>query len=172
MHRFFIATVLGLAGLAALASAVALGGDGPLPAELQDVRAAVARYHSVKQATSDGYVQASPCASSPAGTMGYHYVNGALMADPVIDPLQPEALLYVPDGNGDLKLVAVEYVKLDDDGSLLTDNDRPFFFGQAFDGPMPGHNPGMPVHYDLHVWVAERNPAGVYAQWNPALRCR
>jgi hypothetical protein len=32
-------------------------------------------------------------------------------------------------------------------------------------------NPGMPVHYDLHVWVAEQNPSGVYAQWSPALRC-
>jgi hypothetical protein len=29
----------------------------------------------------------------------------------------------------------------------------------------------MAVHYDLHVWVAERNPNGVIAQWNPALKC-
>jgi hypothetical protein len=171
MHRFFIATVLGLAGLAAILSAVALAGDGSLPAELQDVRAAVARYHSVDQASRDGYVQASPCESSAAGTMGQHWANFALMADGVIDPLRPEVLLYLPDENGNLKLVAVEYFKRDADGSLLTDGDRPFFFGQPFDGPMPGHNPAMPVHYDLHVWVAEENPNGVYAQWNPTLRC-
>jgi hypothetical protein len=171
VHRFFIATVLGLVGVVAIASAVALAGDGPLPAELQDVRAAVARYHSVDQASRDGYVQASPCESSAAGTMGQHWANFALMADGVIDPLRPEVLLYLPDANGNRKLVAVEYWKRDADGSLLTDNDRPFFFGQPFDGPMPGHNPAMPVHYDLHVWVAERNPNGVYAQWNPALGC-
>jgi len=171
MNRFIITSILILAGLTAVATAIATAGDGPLPAELQDVRAAVARYHSVEQATRDGYVQASPCESSPAGAMGQHWVNFALMADPAIDPLRPEVLLYLPDSNGNLKLVAVEYLKFDADGSLLTDDDRPFFFGQPFDGPMPGHNPGMPVHYDLHVWVAEHNPNGVYAQWNPALRC-
>ena len=171
MYRYFITSILMLAGLTAVATAIATAGDGALPAELQDVRAASARYHSVEQATRDGYVQASPCESSPAGAMGQHWVNFALMADPAIDPLRPEVLLYLPDANGNLKLVAVEYLKFDADGSLLTDDDRPFFFGQPFDGPMPGHNPGMPVHYDLHVWVAEHNPNGVYAQWNPALRC-
>lgn len=171
MYRFFITSILMLAGLTAVATAIATAGDGPLPADLQDIRAAVAQYHSVEQATRDGYVQVSPCESSAAGTMGQHWVNFALMANPAIDPLRPEALLYLPDSRGNLKLVAVEYVKFDADGSLLTDDDRPFFFGQPFDGPMPGHNPGMPVHYDLHVWVAEENPNGVYAQWNPALSC-
>jgi hypothetical protein len=36
---------------------------------------------------------------------------------------------------------------------------------------MAGHAPGMPIHYDLHVWVVERNPAGVFAQWNPSVQC-
>ena len=171
MYRFLIASVFGLAGLAAIASAVALAGDGPLSAELQDVRAAVARYHSVDQASGDGYVQASPCESSAAGAMGQHWANFALMADGVIDPLRPEVLLYLPDENGDMKLVGVEYLKFDADQSMLTDDDRPYLFGQPFNGPMPGHNSRMPVHYDLHVWVAEQNPNGVYAQWNPALAC-
>ena len=171
MYRFLIAGVVTFAALAAVATAVALGGDGPLPTELQDVRAAVARYHSVEQATHDGYVRASACESSAAGAMGHHYANFALMADGQIDPLRPEVLLYLPDANGNLGLVGVEYLKFDADGSLLTDDDRPFLFEQPFDGPMLGHNPGMPMHYDLHVWVAEQNPNGVYAQWNPALHC-
>jgi len=29
----------------------------------------------------------------------------------------------------------------------------------------------MPVHYDMHVWVAEENPSGVFALLNPALSC-
>jgi hypothetical protein len=171
MYRTLITTIFALAGLAAVAAAVAVAGDGPLPPDLRDVRAAVAKYHSVEQATRDGYVQASPCESSPAGAMGQHWVNFSLMANPAIDPLRPEVLLYLPDSNGNLKLVGVEYLKFDADGSLLTDDDRPFLFGQPFDGPMPGHNPGMPVHYDLHVWVTEQNPNGVYAQWNAALSC-
>ena len=44
-------------------------------------------------------------------------------------------------------------------------------FGRGFDGPMLGHGPGMPIHYDLHAWIAEANPSGVFAQWNPAIRC-
>jgi len=35
---------------------------------------------------------------------------------------------------------------------------------------MPGHD-AMPVHYDLHVWVAERNPSGLFAPFNPTLSC-
>jgi hypothetical protein len=81
------------------------------------VRAAVARYDGVEQAAGDGYVQASACESSPAGAIGHHYVNFALMADPSIDPLRPEVLLYLPDSNGNLKLVGVEYLRFDADGS-------------------------------------------------------
>ena len=36
---------------------------------------------------------------------------------------------------------------------------------------MPGHNPQMPWHYDLHVWFWEDNPDGLFAPFNPALSC-
>jgi hypothetical protein len=36
---------------------------------------------------------------------------------------------------------------------------------------MLGHNPQMPIHYDLHLWVGRHNPAGLFAQWNPAISC-
>ena len=72
-----------------------------------------------------------------------------------------------------LKLVAVEYGKRDADQNLGTAGDRPLLFGQPFDGPMPGPGaPGtMPIHYDLHAWVAESNPSGPFAQFNPAIAC-
>ncbi|MBA2720346.1 MAG: hypothetical protein H0U52_14075 [Chloroflexi bacterium] len=82
-----------------------------------------------------------------------------------------EGLLYAPNQDGQLKLVGVDYLKADAGGSLATAGDRPSVFGTPFDGPMPGHGPGMPVHYDLHVWLAERNPNGLFAQWNPAISC-
>ena len=44
-------------------------------------------------------------------------------------------------------------------------------FGQTFDGPMPGHIPTMPWHWDLHVWVWAHNPSGMFAEWNPSLQC-
>jgi hypothetical protein len=67
--------------------------------------------------------------------------------------------------------VGLEYWKADADGDLSTDEDRPSLFGQPFDGPMPGHNPGMPVHYDLHVWLFAKNPSGFFAPFNPELNC-
>ncbi len=170
-------TALALSGLmivvaAAVLVAPALSGDGPLSAELQEVRAAVARYHSFEQAEKDGYtVAGEPCVVLPGGAMGIHAVNPALLTDGVIDPLKPDILLYIPKGDGKLKLVGVEYFKADADQNLGTAGDRPSLFGRGFDGPMPGHNPMMPIHYDLHVWVAEANPSGVFALGNPALSC-
>ena len=42
--------------------------------------------------------------------MGYHYFNAELMADIAVDALEPEVLVYAPGPNGELKLVAVEWV--------------------------------------------------------------
>ena len=172
-------TALALSGLVALVAAAvlvapALSGDGPLSPELREIRSAVARYHSFAQAQAqaDGYtVENELCIASPAGTMGIHAINPALMADDAIDPLRPEILLYVPKANGKLELVGVEYWKRDADQNLATNGDQPSLFGRAFDGPMPGHGPVMPVHYDMHVWVAEANTSGVFALFNPAVAC-
>ena len=30
---------------------------------------------------------------------------------------------------------------------------------------------GFMPHYDLHIWLFEHNPSGLYAQWNPSLSC-
>jgi hypothetical protein len=140
--------------------------------DLQSAKAAAARYHSFTQARKAGYsVAGEPCVASPLGTMGIHAVNATLMADPAINPLRPEILLYVPKANGKLRLVGVEYWKADADGNLATAEDRPSTLGHAFDGPMPGHNPTMPVHYDLHVWLFAANPSGQFAQFNPTVSC-
>jgi hypothetical protein len=172
MSRSVVASLILAALLGALAISATVARNEPLPSEWQEVRAAVARYHSFGQALRDGYtVEGEPCVSSPDGTMGIHAINPALLASPTIDPLRPEILLYVPGANGMLKLVGVEYWKVDADGDLTTDGDRPSVLGQPFDGPMPGHNPTMPVHYDIHVWLAEANPSGLFAPFNPAISC-
>lgn len=138
--------------------------------QLEATKTALDRFRSVDAARAAGYVPASPCEATPEGGMGFHYVNPPLMADPAIDPLRPEILLYVP-GSGGLELVGVEYLRVDADQNLATDPDRPAIFGRDFDGPMEGHGPGMPRHYDLHVWLWKRNPAGIFNRWNPDVRC-
>jgi hypothetical protein len=168
-RSLILSAVLVLSSLAF--GAVALAGNGALAGDLERIRGALARYNSTAQAEQDGYVPSSPCEELPgAGAMGIHYVNPALMA-PGIDPLRPEILLYLPDADGKLKLIGVEYFQADADQDISTNADRPSVFGQPFDGPMDGHAPGMPIHYDLHVWLFEANPAGVFAAWNPAISC-
>ena len=165
MKRIALLAVLALTPLAVATGA--FGGDDPL----QELKAATARYNSVEQALKAGYVMDAHCSSSALGGMGYHFGNAELMADDAIDPLRPEILVYAAKANGKLELVAVEYWKRDADGLLGTAGDKPSVFGRAFDGPMPGHNPAMPVHYDLHVWLYEDNPSGLVTPFNPSVTC-
>jgi hypothetical protein len=142
------------------------------PAQRRVVREATARYRDADAAVAAGYVPTDECEADPAqGGMGYHYAHSDLVADGAIDPTRPEVLVYAPGPDGDLRLGAIEYLNADADGDVGTDDDRPTLFGEPFDGPMEGHVPGQPVHYDLHVWAWWPNPAGELAQFNPTVTC-
>jgi hypothetical protein len=138
--------------------------------ELEIVRRATEQFRDVEVARRAGYMRTGDCVESPEGGMGIHYTNPELAEDRKLRIRRPEVLVYEPVGER-LRLVAVEYFRADADGRLDTDDDRPYLFGRGFDGPMEGHEPGMPVHYDLHAWVWKRNPAGVLAMWNPTVDC-
>jgi hypothetical protein len=140
--------------------------------DLKRARAATRRFRNVKVAREAGYHPAGECAEDPKyGGMGIHYGNEELLTDGRLDITKPEVLVYQPMPSGKLRLGAVEYLQADADQNLATDPDRPFLFGLPFDGPMLGHEPGMPVHYDLHVWLYRHNPAGLFAAWNPRVHC-
>jgi hypothetical protein len=151
--------------------------DAPLGALLAHARAATARYQDVSVALRDGFFQASPCIAGPAGAMGFHYLNPARL-DATAAAEELEILLYVPEG-GRLRLAGVEYmVPVFQDGRPLfgpvppaSPGAAPVLFNTRFAGPMPGHAPRDPWHYDLHVWLWSRNPAGTFAPFNPALSC-
>ena len=169
MSRRFIRHAIGsLAATAAIASGLAFAGSAASepPDDVQAVKAASARYHSVERALADGYVRGHDCIQSPAGAMGIHFENPELIEDPQMDVRRPEILLYLPKANGGLELVGVEYMVNADDVAT-----RPQLFGQPFQGPMPAHHPEMETHYDLHAWVWAENPRGMFAQFNPALTC-
>ena len=138
--------------------------------QLKVIRQATKRFRDVSEARRAGYVAAHECVSSPEGGMGVHYTHPGLAQDGRLNIRRPEILVYEPRGKR-RRLVAVEYFRPDADGRLDTDDDRPYLFGRGFDGPMEGHEPGMPVHYDLHAWVWKRNPAGTFAMWNPRVEC-
>ncbi len=137
------------------------------------IRDATSQFRDVDTAIAAGYVPTDSCAELPGvGTMGYHFVNPDLAGDAKVDPTSPEILIYNKTGNGRYRLDAVEYFVADADQDLTTDADRPTLMGHPFDGPMEGHEPGMPIHYDLHAWVYRHNPAGELSAWNPTINCR
>jgi hypothetical protein len=130
---------------------------------IRAVTQATARYHSTKQAERDSYQVASHCvvSSEGAGAMGYHWSKQSII-DPVFNPLQPEALLYEPDQNGNLKLVAIEYIVID------IGQPRPHFGDYPFD---IGGTPVPVPHWSLHVWLWKNNPAGLFTPYNPDVNC-
>lgn len=160
-----------LAGIAYAATGVT---DPVVLADLARVRQATAKYHDVNVAIADGYLPTDACDAIPVeGGMGYHYFNPSLGMDSEVNLTTPELLLYESVG-GTLRLVGVEYfVGVGAPDAPIPDPapPAPVLFGRAFDGPMPGHIPGMPPHYDLHVWIWQPNPSGMFAMWNPAVTC-
>jgi hypothetical protein len=147
------------------------------PAVLKDlaaVRNATARYHDVENALDDGFVADLVCvAEDGLGGMGIHYINFDRVMDPAVNLTEPEILLYAPSDNG-LKLVGVEYMlAIGPPDADVPDfpPPAPVLFGREFDGPMLGHGPGTPPHYDLHVWVWQPNPSGMFAMFNPKVGC-
>ena len=158
-----LAAALGTVALAAPV-APASAHDGA-QRDLTEARRATAPFHSIKQARAAGYEAAEACVKAPGvGGMGFHNINPALM-DLDLDAAKPELLLYAPKKNGGLKLVGVEYFV------PYIGQPAPELFGQRFDGPMAGHETGMPEHYDLHVWLWKKNPNGMFAQFNPTVSC-
>lgn len=138
------------------------------PELVRAVKAATARFNSKTQAARAGYMDPGPghCVVVPGlGAMGYHWVNMDLV-DPVYNPLEPEALLYAYDKNGNKKLVGIEYIVID------VGQDRPHFGDHPFDinGVPPLMAEKVP-HWSLHVWLYESNPNGMFTPLNPNVFC-
>lgn len=174
-----VALIIGCVGLM-LGAGPARGQRPTLPPELEQLRASLEKYQDPLVAVRDGYFSTLGCIEYPkpggtgrlaytAGGMGIHFLNPALVG-PAPDPSRPAILLYEPDSHGKLTLVGVEWFV-----PLATGvKDRPRLFGQAFDGPMEGHEPLLPQglhHYDLHAWLWKQNPAGLFSPTNPSVKC-
>ena len=160
------ATALVLASVAATGSVFAHGSghDGvatgnPLAEKVREMNA---RFTDVEAATAEGYAPI-PCVSGvEGGAMGIHFVNGALIEDGEIDLGKPEAVMYEPQADGTMELVAVEYITTKGPANL----DGHLF---AFNGAPNRY--GLPAFYELHVWAWRDNPTGTFADMNPEVSC-
>lgn len=126
---------------------------------------ATAAYQDVASAEAAGYgstIDALGCfQNAEQGGMGLHYLNEALMDDQV-DITQPEALVYELDASGQIVgLVAHEYIV---PVEAWTGAEPPSLFGVDF------HQHATLPLWVLHAWLWKDNPAGTFADWNPAVR--
>lgn len=169
------AFLIAIVGLVCLGGGVlaAAGGDH----DIAIVRQVTARFHDVDAAKAAGYELGyvngagnriiTGCIAHPtAGVMGYHYFNKTLIDDLVVDEQRPEGLVYTSGPEGQLKLVAVEYVVPGAGSNPPGVSQPPTIFGR------PMHILVAAVgFYIQHVWVWSHNPAGMFVDWNPELSC-
>lgn len=159
MRRFRKRTwlvVVVLLAMAVMPSALAAGQSG-----LATARQGTAVFHDVSKAEAAGYVstlEVLGCFENPGvGGMGLHYVDFTLV-DATVEAGRPEALVYEMRSNGQLKLVALEYIV---PAGLVDPANPPVLFGQEFHA-----HPVLPL-WVLHAWIWAPNPLGMFADWNP-----
>jgi hypothetical protein len=149
---------------AALATVAFAGGQS----DLAKLRAATADFHKLENAQAAGYGLVpglDHCFDNPGvGAMGYHYINTDIL-DTTVDPLKPEAMVYAPGPNGQLKLAAVEFIVPAEAWDAEGNPELPSLYGHSF------HlNESLGV-YVLHAWVWKNNPSGMFEDWNPKVSC-
>ena len=153
-----------LAGAADPVADLAAGFDASVRRDLATLRDATNAFHDLAVAQAAGYPTTTPAcvADSTLGGMGRHYFDRNIYDDSV-DISHPEMLIYAPLPGGKQKLVGVEYVipfRLRPATAA-----PPRLFGQNF-------KPHEQYQYwYLHVWAWEKNSSGLFADWNPAVKC-
>jgi hypothetical protein len=193
-----------VASLACLGAASALGSErdspapGPGEPTLAEVRAATERFQDVDVALAEGYIRdpGDMCETADmmgrpasAGAMGVHYFRPDLLgiiAAPgarvngtgtYTDFLAPAILIYEPQADGSMQLVAVENLVFQGSWAAAGHSSPPTFHGVPYDDmrddPATATDEAhyFEPHYDRHVWIYRENPAGVFKPFNPAVSC-
>ena len=196
-----LATLIGL-GIAT--SAAAVRATRPASAStrepsLNEVRAATDRYRDVNVALAEGYIRdpgnicdAAEMMGRPKelGVMGIHFFRPDLLGitgppNPRVngtgthtDFNKPSILIYEPQADQSLQLVAVENLVFIKAWEAAGNTAPPSFQGVPYDRMVDDPNTAVDEahnfepHYDRHVWVHRENPSGVFAQFNPNVTCK
>ena len=120
--------------------------------ELQQARAATAKYQDLNKALADGYQDIAVDVEN----MGHHYMNFNLL-DGTFDLKKPEILIYNRLEDGTPVLMAVEYA------IPIADPQPEGFYGNA--DVWNGNSP-FPL-WLVHAWVWTYNPEGAFNWTNP-----
>ncbi len=127
--------------------------------ELEQLKSATQQYIDFSVAENEGRIDVSGYVPN----MGHHYLNPGL-SDGTFELEKPEIILYVPDDNGNMQMVAVEYSIVPDDP------DNPGTPPEGFTGDQDEwHFNEMVGQWQLHVWTILDNPDGIFAPFNPEI---
>jgi hypothetical protein len=164
---------------------------------LAAMRAASERFQDVDVALAEGYIadpmnhcfEAANMGMPPeVGVMGIHYFRpdllGVTATEPVVDGNglhldwdSPSILIYEPQADGSLELVAVENLVFIDAWKAAGNDGPPKLFDRTWDTMIDDpatevdEAHGFAPHYDQHVWLFRDNPSGVLEPFNPAATC-
>jgi hypothetical protein len=140
------------------------GLDGETSDLLVRLRKATSPFRDFQKAVAAGYGREIPdCLEHPPhGAMGFHHANPRYV-DTRLEVERPEILTYERDAEGRYALTGAEYIvpyRL-----WPRDSTPPAIFGR----PLKRAD-GLQIWY-LHVWAWKENPAGLFDDWNPTIRC-
>jgi hypothetical protein len=127
------------------------------------VRAATESFKLLDNAVAAGYdAHVMQCVQNPPeGGMGFHHAKAALR-DSNLEVEKPEILTYARRPDGQYKLTGVEYVV---PIAAWSRHEPPSIMGQNLK-----RAESLGIWY-LHVWIWEPNPSGLFADWNPRVKC-
>ena len=130
--------------------------------DVAKIRAATDKFKATAAAEAAGYTRVTECIEhQPAGAMGYHWQNNGIL-DTTLEVDHPEVLVYEKQSDGSFKLNGVEFLV---PISAWTSTEPPRIMGQAL---KRADSIGL---WYLHVWTWEPSPSGLFADWNPRVKC-
>jgi hypothetical protein len=195
-------SLIALMGACSDGPAVEMAAAEPSPGAgepaLDQIRSATDRFRDVGVALGEGYIPdpSGMCVTAamegrPAeeGAMGIHYFRPDLLGitgppNPRVtgngtytDFSSPSVLIYEPQADGALELVAVENLVFEQAWLDAGNTQPPTFYGLPYDrmadDPTTDFDEahGFDTHYDRHVWIYRENPLGVFNPMNPNVTC-
>ena len=125
-----------------------------------------------------GAILRTPCVTGPEfGAMGVHLIN-AENVDGVVNVDKPEALIYEPQANGELRIVSVEYIVPKEAWDAANPaqpglpSPTPALLGHLFNFVDSPNRYGIEGgFFEIHVWAFEDNRLGALTDWNPGVTC-
>jgi len=169
----------------------------PDAAAIDQLRATAEKYRDVNVALAEGYVPdpTGMCVTAEmegmpaeAGAMGIHYFRPDLLGITATEPRvagmgthtdfnQPGVLIYEPQADGTMALVAIENLVFEAGWTVAGNAAPPSFMGNEYahmvNDPATEADEahGFEPHYELHAWVVRDNPNGTFTPFNPAVTC-